>query len=69
MRVRPQYSAHQTGGASRRYSHRRRIRALTRYNAISAFSANVAELADALDLGSSGGNTVRVQVSPFAPIN
>ncbi len=30
-------------------------------------SAKVAELVDALDLGSSSGNRVGVQVSPFAP--
>ena len=30
--------------------------------------ARVAELADALDLGSSSGNRVGVQISPFAPV-
>jgi hypothetical protein len=30
-------------------------------------SAKVAELVDALDLGSSSGNRMGVQVSPFAP--
>ncbi len=32
------------------------------------FNARVAELVDALDLGSSSGNRVGVQVSPLAPL-
>ena len=40
-----------------------------RYNtSCSTRFANVAELADALDLGSSARKGVRVQVSPFAPM-
>jgi hypothetical protein len=38
-----------------------------RYNANSPARANVAELADALDLGSSGRKAMGVRPSPFAP--
>src|SRR4029077_20040932 len=53
---------------------RREVCVLSRYNAIGkgpapvSCQANVAELADALDLGSSARKGMGVRPSPFAPI-